>query len=228
MSGTAPSNWNLPTLDDSTWTSVVVPSPTTETSGTQYFRIRFDGKQGLAAYELNLKYRFGVIAYINGNEIYRDNMPAGEVTPTTQATGSYSQLEYHKVYRSAGEVTESNMLLAVELHFMEQPQTVVDFNAWMMIHASSMPQSAEHPNQCYMLPPPSSVISEIDPPENSFDLNQGTLASAYGQSDYFIVSYPFQAMVNAYGAWHPRGRTYGYPTRVSLGGITSLYLSAKR
>ena len=92
MSGTAPSNWNLPTLDDSTWTSVVVPSPTTETSGTQYFRIRFDGKQGLAAYELNLKYRFGVIAYINGNEIYRDNMPAGEVTPTTQATGSYLSL----------------------------------------------------------------------------------------------------------------------------------------
>ena len=226
MSGTAPSNWNLPTLDDSTWTSVVVPSPTTETSGTQYFRIHFDGQSGLAAYELNLKYRFGVIAYINGNEIYRDNMPAGEVTPTTQATGSYSQLEYHKMYRSAGEVIESNMLLAVELHFMEQPQTVVDFNAWMMIHASSMPQSEEHPNQCYMLPPPSSVISEIDPPENSFDLNQGTLASAFGQSDYFIVSYPFQAMVNAYGAWHPRGRTYGYPTRVTLGGITSATPSA--
>ena len=226
MSGAAPSNWNTPSMDDSSWTNVLLSSPTVETSGTQYFRIRFDGQTGLAAYELNLKYRFGVIAYINGNEIYRDNMPTGDVTSTTEATGSYSQLEYHKLYRSAGEVTESNMLLAVELHFMEQPQTVVDFDAWMMIHASSMPQSEDYPNQCYMLPPPSSMITELNSPEDAFDLDQGTLASGYGQIDYFIVAYPYQAMVNAYGTWHPRGRSYGYPTRVTMGGITSATPSA--
>ena len=69
----------------------------------------------MATFELQLNYRFGVVAYINGAEVYRDNLSDGEPTSSTVATGSYSFYDYHGIIRSANEVTVSS-ILAVEVH----------------------------------------------------------------------------------------------------------------
>lgn len=92
--------------------NVNLASPTAETSGTQYFRHTFRGVADLAAYQLSMLYEYGIVAYINGNEIFRDNMVDGEVTSTTPATGHYTNITYHSVVRSAIEVATTQSVLA--------------------------------------------------------------------------------------------------------------------
>ena len=65
------SDWFAINFSDSGWTPVTLGSVTTPASGTQYFRKQFASIAGMAAYEIQFNYRYGIIAYMNGNEIYR-------------------------------------------------------------------------------------------------------------------------------------------------------------
>ena len=105
-------------------------------------------------------------------------MVDGEVTSTTPATGHYTNITYHSVVRSAIEVATTQSVLAIELHFMDTPQTIINFNAWMMVYASSTPSPAS-PSiySCYMLPEPSSYLSSFDDNELSMDLNVDTMCA---------------------------------------------------
>ena len=40
----------------------------------------------MAAYEVRFNYRYGIVAYVNGAEIFRDNMPSGSVTAESTAS----------------------------------------------------------------------------------------------------------------------------------------------
>ena len=77
-SGSISAGWTAYSFSDSTWADVTLGSVTTPVSGTQYFRRTFSGLANMAAYDVRLYYKAGVIAYINGAEVYRDNMPAGD------------------------------------------------------------------------------------------------------------------------------------------------------
>ena len=63
-----------------------------------------------------MKYQYGVVAYLNGIEVYRDNMSDGQPSIDTLASDSYSSYDYRGVIRSASDVSVSNVL-AVEVHF---------------------------------------------------------------------------------------------------------------
>ena len=92
----------------------------------------------MAAYELSMNYRYGIIAYINGTEIYRDNMPDGSVSSTTLASGSYATIGYRSVIRPGNEISSNQCMLAVEIHFTSLTgQDTVDFNAFLAILASN-------------------------------------------------------------------------------------------
>ena len=77
----------------------------------------------MTAYELRIDYRHGVIAYVNGNEVLRDNMPDGEITSSTLATGSYSKLSYRSIIRPSSEVARSISYVSIAIHF---PTTVTE------------------------------------------------------------------------------------------------------
>ena len=137
-SGSITDGWTAYSFSDSTWEDATLGSVTSTASGAQYFRKQFVGLANMAAYEVRLKYRAGVVAYINGVEVYRDNMPAGPVTPSTEASGDYSVVDYHGFIRPGSEVSAQQSILAVELHFVTS-QTNVDFNAYVAFMASSVP-----------------------------------------------------------------------------------------
>ena len=80
VSGSASTGWTGYSFSDSTWTDATLGSVTASVSGTQYFRKQFVGLANMAAYDVRLKYKAGVVAYINGAEVYRDNMPAGDIS----------------------------------------------------------------------------------------------------------------------------------------------------
>ena len=135
-SGSVSNGWTAYSFSDSTWTDATLGSVTATVSGTQYFRRQFVGLSNMAAYDVRLYYKAGVIAYINGAEVYRDNLSAGDVTSSTPATGQYQDIAYRGFIRPGSEVASQQSILAVEVHFLAA-QTTVDFNAYLAILASS-------------------------------------------------------------------------------------------
>ena len=46
-------------------------------------------------YSYGMKYQYGIVAYLNGIEVYRDNMPDGQPSACTLTSDSYSSCDYH-------------------------------------------------------------------------------------------------------------------------------------
>ena len=104
----------------------------------------------MAAYEVRLYYRFGIVAYINGIEVYRDNMPSGTITTTTLSTGTYAFTEYRSFIRPGNEIDRTISTLAVEVHFpTTSGQSNVNFDAFLAIYASSTKSTEQN---CYVYP----------------------------------------------------------------------------
>ena len=144
----ADGNWKDVNYSDAAWTAITLGSTSEQSVGTQYFRKSFTGLADMAAVELALNYRYGIVAYINGVEVYRDNMPEGDVSTGTMATGGYSIYDYRGVYRSADAAANSASMLAVELHFTQTGiTTAVQFNAYLAFGAGNTDE-----NKCYVAP----------------------------------------------------------------------------
>ena len=134
--------WKNSDFNASSWENKTLGSSTTVGAGSQYLRYSFTGSNSLAVVELALKYQYGIAAYINGVEIYRDNLGDGVISHDQLASGSYSTCDYHYILRQASIAPASSLVLAVEIHFTSQVTTpVFDFNCWMAMYAPSLPNS---------------------------------------------------------------------------------------
>lgn len=172
FSSSMESNWNQNSFADSTWSTFNAGTVTQSVSGTQYYRKTFTSFDGLAAYEARFNYKYGIIAYVNGAEVYRDNMAAGEVTSTTASEGSYSVAEFRGFIRPAANLDSSSTnVLAVEVHFSAGHEEVPIFDAWLALYdptsTSTMTVAA---TPCYIIPYPTTFTSS-DP--------SGTTSSFY-------------------------------------------------
>lgn len=81
------SGWNTANFADGSWTSFIAGTSTQQSAGTVYFRKTFTGVTGMAAVDAQFLYSHGIVAYINGVEIFRDNMPAGDVSQGNDGFG---------------------------------------------------------------------------------------------------------------------------------------------
>ena len=168
-SGTASAGWTTYSFSDSTWTDAQLGSVTTTVSGTQYFRKQFAGLANMAAYDVRLYYKAGVVAYINGAEVYRDNMPAGTISSSTAASGQYQTTNYRGFIRPGSEVAGQQSILAVELHFVTAT-TTVDFNAYVALLASSTTDA-----NCFIYADSVSISTNVGiDPSSLFDFNKQT------------------------------------------------------
>ena len=211
----ASGNWKDVNYSDSTWSEVTLGIASTSASGTQYFRKLFTGINDMAAFELQLKYRYGVVAYINGAEVYRDNMPDGEPTSTTQASGSYSAYDYHGTIRSAKDIVVSSVL-AVEVHFSSiSYQEFIQFNGFLSLYAG-----LSSSNNCYVAPTSvttttSGFISSTA--AVSWTRNSGAYVSSPPGSLTFEFSGNVVPIVNSYRIW-PYTNPYYSPIGFSIEG----------
>ena len=165
------SDWFAVNFSDGNWQQVTLGSATPVT-GTQYFRKQFAGITGMAAYEARFNYRYGIIAYMNGVEIFRDHMPEGAVTPSTGSIGAYDAYEYHGVIRPAGEAESTNNVLAVELHFTNAgSENAVEFDAFVASIAPSI-QASEN-TKCFIYPYGATITATGgSSPGNIFDFTK--------------------------------------------------------
>ncbi|KAK8792628.1 hypothetical protein WA171_002581 [Blastocystis sp. BT1] len=143
----APTDWKAINYVDSTWTNYEAGGEAVTGQGVQYFRRQFVGVNDMAAFELQLNYRYGVVAYINGAEVYRDNMADGTPSSSTPATGSYTTYSYHGLIRPATDVTASSVL-AVEVHPVDLTTTAfIQFDGFLSLMAG-----LSSTNNCFVVP----------------------------------------------------------------------------
>ncbi|OAO16460.1 Kelch domain protein [Blastocystis sp. ATCC 50177/Nand II] len=207
------SDWNTVGFGDSNWTPATMGSAPAMT-GTQYFRKTFAGIADMAAYEFDFNYRYGIIAYVNGVEIYRDHMAAGAVTPSSSSSGAFNAYEYHAVIRPASEVTVGNNVLAVELHFPSSGENAVEFDAFVAALASSNPITET--DKCYVYPYPTTVTGTATYPARVIDWYKGDAATATAVPKTLIyeLSGPL-AVINGLRVW-PSGSPTSAPGSFTL------------
>ncbi|QDU53698.1 EDR1-related protein [Gimesia panareensis] len=129
-------DWMLSTFDDQAWSSGPAPLGfgdaglnTTVRFGadpqqkqiTTYFRHTFQVPADSKLQQLVLLIRSddGVIVYLNGTEIARNNLPGGQVTPETtaiNALGGVLERLYQRFTLPADRLQPGTNLLAVEVH----------------------------------------------------------------------------------------------------------------
>jgi len=127
--------WRDPAFDDSAWASgtaelgfgdgdesTVIAAPAATHPMTAYFRRTFtvDDPTTLTGVRLNLVRDDGAVVYVNGVEVYRNNLPDGPVTATTPALTALStraeETEVVAVSVPSGVLVAGQNTVAVEVH----------------------------------------------------------------------------------------------------------------
>ena len=145
--------WQAPAFDDSGWSAgpgelgygdgdeaTVVncgPSAPICNSGnfiTTYFRHSFNVPDASAyrSLTLSLLRDDGAIAYLNGTEVMRTNMPAGPVDFTTTAAagvGGSAERVFHRVAVDVSLLVDGNNVLAVEVHQIRDVSSDISLHA---------------------------------------------------------------------------------------------------
>ena len=215
----ADGNWKDVNYSDAAWTAIVLGVTPQQSTGTQYFRKSFTGLANMAAVELGFFYQYGIVAYINGVEVYRDNMPEGDVSTGTMATGGYSIYDYRGVYRSADVTTSSSNVLAVELHFTQTGASMpIEFNAYLAFGAG-----ISNENKCFVAPMDFTVTStNINNNGNAISWTRNTNAatSSIPGKLTFISKRAIVPAISSFRIW-PFTSHNKHPTSFMLEGANS-------
>ena len=163
--GTLPAaSWNRADYVDNAWKSGAARlgfgadrETTAIQSGhmTYYFRKTFSISSLASVGEVGMRFQRddGVVVYLNGVEVFRDNMPAGLVGPTTPATTEVTdeQAWWRRVLPASGFQVGQN-LLAVEVHQRRATSSDVGWDAEvssrgvnLLAVANSAPSAAPFP-----------------------------------------------------------------------------------
>ena len=98
-----------------------------------YFRkvISVDNAYGPQSLRFKVLRDDGVLVYLNGNEIIRDNMPEGQISFQTQATSTVSfsdEEEYYEWDIDADLIDEGENIIAVEVHQSSSSSSDISFD----------------------------------------------------------------------------------------------------
>ena len=131
-----PESWNTGDFDDSAWATGTAPLgygeddiATTISFGDDgnnkravaYFRLTFDVDDPNAhpVWAGELRCDDGAVVYLNGKEVYRYNMPAGDLAKATFALGTLSdpdESSYHAFDLDRGHLKAGQNVLAISVH----------------------------------------------------------------------------------------------------------------
>lgn len=126
--------WRTTSFNDGSWASgaaelgygdggeatVVNGGPTSNRYRTTYFRktVSIANASLFTSYSMQIKRDDGVVIYVNGTEIYRNNMPTGTITYTTNASTAVSDdgATFTTVTLPVGTFVTGSNTIAVEIH----------------------------------------------------------------------------------------------------------------
>jgi hypothetical protein len=129
-------NWAALNFNDSSWkagpgelgygdndvvTKVSYGPSSSNKYPTTYFRHQFvvDSLDSITSLRLRVLRDDGVVVYLNGNEVWRDNMPSSKITYRTLASASVSGVNetvYYETYLASSFLKQGTNLIASEVH----------------------------------------------------------------------------------------------------------------
>jgi hypothetical protein len=110
--------------------TVVAAGPAADKYITTYFRKAFtvDDTTGLEALSGRVLFDDGVVVYFNGEEVYRSNLPAGEISNSTLATNQVAETTFFSFVIAKGKIKPGTNVIAVEVHQTNNISSDVSFN----------------------------------------------------------------------------------------------------
>ncbi len=130
--------WRTTSFSDATWSQGAAPlgfgnpSTTTLTSGkiTYYFRkVVSISTASFSNYTMQIKRDDGIVVYINGTEVYRNNMPSGTISYTTKASTACSDdgTSTFTIALPASYFINGNNTIAAEVHNNSKSSSDITF-----------------------------------------------------------------------------------------------------
>ena len=151
---------------------------------TTYFRklVNIANPSGYINFTLNVRRDDGIVVYINGTEVYRDNMPAGPVSYTTLALGAFDDgNEVQTATIASSNFINGDNIISVEIHQNYVYNSDISFDLQLIANASGQniaPVADAGSDQTITLP-----------------INSVTLdGSASGDADGTITSYAWSEL----------------------------------
>ena len=137
--GTVPTGWTGATFNP-TWETLNDASRPTSTQKLMFFTNTFtvSNKNSYHGYELTLKARSGVLAYLNGKEIYRRYLPEGDLTASTVPTGGGTSATWRSIVGPMSDVVEGSNVLTVAIVLLSAPTTPIDFDMFVRLASETV------------------------------------------------------------------------------------------
>ncbi|MCB1099698.1 MAG: chitobiase/beta-hexosaminidase C-terminal domain-containing protein, partial [Verrucomicrobiae bacterium] len=97
---------------------------------TTYFRRAFEAQnvESLRELTLEIKRDDGAVVYMNGTEVVRDNMPDGEITSTTLASGTADENTFFSFAIDPTVLVNGRNVIAVEIHQQSNGNSDISFD----------------------------------------------------------------------------------------------------
>jgi CotH kinase protein/Lamin Tail Domain/Chitobiase/beta-hexosaminidase C-terminal domain/Secretion system C-terminal sorting domain len=171
-----------------------------------YFRKKFhiENPEQYQELFLRIKRDDGVVVYLNGSELLRDNMPAGEVLSSTLAT-SYVSDEQEETYMEfnveASDLIEGSNILALEIHQNSPTSSDISFDLELQGMEITTGDTISNEERRLTLLPENDIsvraVTRVHEPELEAELyinelmasNQGAFTDPYGGDADWIELY---------------------------------------
>ena len=124
-----PANWYSTSFDASSWTTLQ-NSNRPSVGKLQLYRTTFNvaSVTGFDGFELNVKAQAGIVVYLNGNEIYRRYIAAGDISTSSEATGGMDAAYWRSVTGRMSQLTQGTNTLAVAIVRVSSVAAASDFD----------------------------------------------------------------------------------------------------
>jgi beta-glucanase (GH16 family) len=171
--GTAPSGWNRPGFADRSWRAGRAQlgfgdgDEATRLGGRQvttYFRTTFHADVALTSATMWLLVDDGAVAYVNGAEVARDNMPSGRIGATTKARANRTgraESAVHTFSVPTRVLHAGTNTLAVEVHQNWTRSSDLSFDAGF---TTTVPTTATTTAPTTTTAPPTTVTTTTTAP----------------------------------------------------------------
>jgi len=125
-------------------TTIVPGGPVGDRWITTYFRKEFSipvDPGTITDLELSVRYDDGFVAYINGQEVTRQNMPGGTITNGTVASGTHEGIGWYDldITSEKGKLVQGDNLIAVELHQAGPGSSDIAWDGKLTYSVSTLP-----------------------------------------------------------------------------------------
>lgn len=130
---------------------------------TTYFRKTFNvaNPQIYSSLTLNVVRDDGIVVYLNGSEVYRNNMPSGTIGYLTKATasiGGTDESAWNNANLNPASLLQGNNVLAVEIHQQAASSSDISFNLRLIASDQQVPPVIRRGAYLQKLTPTSIVI----------------------------------------------------------------------